>query len=706
MRLTLLRAFGFLSLPAVLLSACMTSHPPDPTQPPAAARQTHVRELHGERFVDDYFWLRQKTNPAVLAHLEAENAWTAARTRHTRPFQDALYREMVGRIQETDLSVPVRKGAWLYYSRTEKGKQYSIHCRKPVSGGGGEQVILDVNALAKGEKFMSVAAMEVSDDGRLLAFTTDNTGFRQYRLRVKDLASGRFLAPTAERVTSVAWGADGRTLFFTTEHPQTKRSHEAWRQSLEGAAERIFSEPDERFSVGVGRTRSGAFLLLNVSSHTTSEWRVLDAATPRGEWRLVAGRVPDHEYGLDHHGDQFYIWSNRTGRNFALFSAPVSDPAPGRWTEILPHRTDAMVESVLCFARHLVIHERVAGLVRYRVRRFDTGAEHAIQFPEPAYATGPGDNEEFDTDRFRYSYSSMSTPPSVFDHHLGTGQDELLKREPVLGGYDPAKYVVERREATARDGTRVPVSILRRRDTPVDGSAPMFLRGYGAYGIPSDAGFGSAIFSLVDRGVITAIAHIRGGGDLGKTWHDGGRMAAKMNTFTDFIDVAEFLVAERYTAPDRMVITGGSAGGLLMGAVTNLRPDLFKAVVTYVPFVDVINTMLDESLPLTVEEFEEWGNPKVAAQYAWIRPYCPYTNLERKAYPAMLVKTGLNDSQVMYWEPAKYVARLRTLKTDDRPLLFHVNMDAGHGGASGRYDHLKERAFDYAFILDQLGITE
>lgn len=682
----------------------MTAAVRTPDAPPMAAKIPHVRELHGDRFVDDYFWLREKTNPAVIAHLEAENAWTDAQMRHTRGLQERLYREMVGRIQETDTQVPVRKGAWLYYSRTEKGRQYPIHCRRPATGDGGEQVILDVNALARGESFLSVGAMEVSDDGRLLAFTTDNTGFRQYRLGVKDLTTGRTLSLSAERVTSVAWAADNRTVFYTVEDPQTKRSHEVYRQELGGAAERLRVENDERFSVHVGRTRSGIYLVLSCGSRTASELSVLEAATPRGAWRMVAPRSPDHEYGLDHQGDRFFIWSNRTGRNFALFTAPVSDPGPDRWTEMEPHRADTMLESVVCFARHYVVHERVAGLVRYRVRRVDGGAERSITFPEAAYATHPGANEEYDTDLFRYHYSSPITPPSVFDHHLGSGRDDLLKREPVLGGYDPAAYVVERREARARDGTVVPVSILRRRDTRCDGQAPLLLRGYGAYGIPSDADFGSAIFSLVDRGMITAIAHIRGGGDLGKTWHDGGRMATKRNTFTDFVDAAEFLVRERYTSPDRLVATGGSAGGLLMGAVTNLRPDLFRAIVTYVAFVDVINTMLDESLPLTVEEFEEWGNPKVPAEYAWLRAYCPYTHLERKAYPAILAKTGLNDSQVMYWEPAKYVARLRTLKTDDRPLLLHVNMDAGHGGASGRYDHLKERAFDYAFVLDQVGL--
>jgi oligopeptidase B len=676
--------------------------------PPAAARHPVVRDLHGDRFVDDYFWLRQKTNPAVIAYLRAENAYTEAEMAPTKALQETLYREMVGRVQETDVDVPVRNRGWWYYSRTEQGKQYPILCRKSVAEGdaAAERVILDVNELAKGEKFMSLGLAKATDDGRLLAYATDNTGFRQYRLRVKDLESGRDLGIAAERVTSAVWAADQRTVFFTVEDPVTKRSKTLFRQVLGGAAEAVFEEPDERFSVRIDRTRSGAFLVMNVTSRTASEVRVLEANTPTGTWRLVAARSPDHEYELDHHGDRFYLMSNRAGRNFALFTAPVGDPGPERWTEVIPHRADTKLESILCFADHLVVHERQAGLVRFLVRGYEGGAERAIQFPEAAYEASPGSNPEFATDRFRYVYESPACPNSVFDHDLNTGRDELRKRDPVLGGFDPANYVVERLQATARDGTRVPISLLFRKGVPKDNSAPLFLKGYGSYGIPSDPGFDSAILSLVDRGVICGIAHIRGGGDLGKPWHDGGRMATKMNTFTDFIDCAEHLVNEGYTDTDRLVIAGGSAGGLLMGAVTNLRPDLFRAVVTYVPFVDVINTMLDETLPLTVEEFEEWGNPKVPEQYRWMRPYCPYTNLESKAYPSILVKTSLNDSQVMYWEPAKYVARLRTLKTDVNPLLLHVNMDAGHGGASGRYDHLRERAFDFAFVLTQVGLRD
>lgn len=672
-------------------------------QPPAAPKQAHVRELHGEKFQDDYFWLRQKTNPAVREYLEAENAYTAGVVAPTKSLQRALYKEIVSRIQETDTSVPARKGAWAYYFRTEKGKQYRIHCRKPITAAS-EAVILDVNQLARGEKFMSVVALEVSDSGKLLAYLSDNVGYRQYRLHIKDLATGKLLGDTAERVTSLAWAADDRTLFFTTEDPTTKRSDKAFRLSLGGAPELIYEEKDERFDVSIDRTRDRRFITLQSGSHTASELRLLKANQPQGPWQLIAPRQPDHEYYLDVHEDELFIWSNKNGRNFSLFTAPLQNPGQENWREIVPHRPEVKIEAVQCFKNHYVITERTSGLVQFNVVRFSDGAKHSVKFPEPSYVAYPGENYEFDTTVFRYSYESPKTPRSTYDHDLNGGADTLLKREPVLGGYDPANYEVERLWAKASDGASVPVTLLYKKGLKRDGSAPLFLHGYGAYGYPLDAGFSSPIFSLVDRGFVYALAHIRGGGDLGKPWHDAGRMANKMNTFTDFIACAEYLVQQNYTRPDRLAISGGSAGGLLMGAVTNLRPDLFKAVVTYVPFVDVINSMSDESLPLTVTEFEEWGNPKIPEQYQWLRRYCPYTNLERKAYPAMLVRTSFNDSQVMYWEPAKYVARLRTLKTDHNPLLLKVNMAAGHGGASGRYERYKDDAFDFAFVLTQVGI--
>ena len=681
--------------------------PPDDAfpKPPVAKVVPRVSEIHGERRVDGYHWLREKENPEVRAYLEAENAFTDAVMKPTEQLQAALYAEMLGRIQETDENVPYRKGGFHYYSRTEQGKQYPIHCRKRGSLEGDEEVTLDLNLLAEGKPFMALGAYEVSDDASLLAYATDDTGFRQYTLFVKDLRSGELVEAVAEKVGSVAWAADGRTLFYTVEEESTKRQHRLYRHCLgEDAHDLVYEEADLAFNVGVYRTRSLAYLVLGISSLTTGEARFLPANEPLGAWRLVAPRVAEQEYDVDHHGAVFYVRANDTGRNFRLVKAPVASPGRESWTEVVPHRADVMLEGVDCFRDHLVLLEREGGLPRVSVTDLRTGATHRIGFPEAAYTAGPEANPEFDTRTFRYGYQSLVTPPSVFDYDMDTREATLLKEQPVLGGYDRRLYETERVLATAPDGVAVPLSIVYRRGLRKDGSAPVFLYGYGSYGFPLPVTFSSNRVSLLDRGVVFALAHVRGGGEMGKAWHDDGRLMNKRNTFTDFIAAAECLLEGRYGSRDRLVIEGGSAGGLLMGAVTNLRPDLFKAVVSKVPFVDVVNTMLDETLPLTVGEFEEWGNPKEKAAYDTMSSYCPYTNLERKAYPAILVKTSFHDSQVMYWEPAKYVAKLRTLKTDAHPLLLKTNLDAGHGGASGRYDYLREVAFDYAFLLGQMGL--
>jgi oligopeptidase B len=675
--------------------------------PPTARKVPHPVEVHGDRLADDYFWLRDKKNPEVAAYLEAENAFAEAVMKPTEALQEALYKEMLGRIQETDVNVPYRRGGHFYYSRTEQGKQYPIHCRRAGSLEAAEEITVDLNALAEGKKFMALGAYQPSDDGRLLAYSTDETGFRQYTLAVRDLGRGVLLPARAERVTSVAWAADNQTLFYTVEDEATKRPYRLYRHRL-GTDEHalVYEEKDEAFNIGVGRTRSGTFLVLGLGSHTTSEARFLPATEPRGEWRMVAPRLHEQEYDLEHHGDLFYIRVNDTGRNFRVVTAPVKSPGREHWKEWLAHRPQVMLEGLDAFQDHLVAWEREDGLSQVRVTALGTGAVHRVAFPEPVYSVFPLNNHEFATRALRYSYQSLVTPSSVFDYDMQARQATLLKEQPVLGGYDRARYASERLFATARDGVRVPVSLVYRKGLKKDGRAPLHLMGYGSYGFPLPVGFSSNRLSLLDRGFVMALAHIRGGGEMGKAWHDDGRMMRKKNTFTDFIAVAEHLVAERYTSPDRLVIEGGSAGGLLMGAVTNLRPDLFKAVVSKMPFVDVVNTMLDETLPLTVGEFEEWGNPKKKDEYAYLKSYCPYTNLARRAYPTILVKTSFNDSQVMYWEPAKYVARLRTLKTDQNPLVLKTNMAAGHGGASGRYDFLREVAFDYAFILGQVGITK
>jgi oligopeptidase B len=698
-----------------LLTAALVALPPVAPSvlfadqaPPAARKKPTVRELHGDTFVDDYFWLRDKSNPEVISYLEAENAHAASVMGPFAPLQDTLYQEMLGRIKETDLSVPVRDGGYYYYSRTEQGKQYAIYCRKRGSLDAAEECYLDVNALARGEAFMAIGAMSVSDDGHLLAYTTDTTGFRDYKLYIRDLRTGELLEQPAERVTSIDWAADNKTLFYTTTDA-AKRPYRLYRHTLGGDADPLlYEEQDERFSIHVSRSRSKAMLVLDVGSLTTSEVHFLPADRPAGTWKLVAPRTDNHEYEVEHRGDRFFVRTNRDGRNFALAVAPVSDPSPAQWTVVVPHRADVMLEGMLAFEGRTVLVERAGGLPRFRIAKAGAEASDAwtaMPFPEPAYSVSPGANPEFTTGTFRYTYESPVTPPSVFDFDFATGQATLLKETEVLGGYDRTKYVTERIEATAKDGTRIPITVISLKSVKRDGQAPIYLTAYGSYGFPSNATFSSNRFSLIDRGVVVAVAHIRGGGDMGKAWHDQGRMLQKKNSFTDFIAAAEHLVAQKYGASHSMAIEGGSAGGLLMGAVANMRPDLFKVVVAQVPFVDVINTMTDTTLPLTVGEFEEWGNPAASkAEYEYIKSYDPYRNLKAQAYPAMLVKTSLNDSQVMYWEPAKYVARLRTLKTDTRPLVFKTNMAAGHGGSSGRYDKLKEVAFDYSFILWQLGV--
>jgi oligopeptidase B len=679
----------------------------NPPVPPVARVRPVVSELHGERRVDDYHWLRDKRDPEVRAYLEAENDYADAVLRHTEPLQQRLYDEMLARIQETDESVPYRRGGFLYYSRTEQGKQYPIHCRRRGSLEAPEQVTLDMNALAAGKPFLALGAYQVSDDARWLAHSLDETGFRQYTLHVKDLVTGEVIARVAERVGSVAWAADDRTLFYTVEDETTKRQHRLYRHRVgSDAHELVYEEVDEAFGVGVYRTRSLRYLVLGISSLTTSEALFLPADEPRGEWRLVAPRVAEQEYDVDHRGASFFIRVNDSGRNFRLVEAPVVAPGRDSWREVVAHDPRVMLEGVDCFRDHLVLLEREDGLPHVRVRDMRSGASHRVAFPEPTYSAWPEANPEFDTALFRYSYQSLVTPPSVFDYDMEARRSTLRKLQPVLGGYDRARYASERVFATAKDGVRVPISLVYREGLLRDGQAPLFLYGYGAYGFPLPVTFSSNRVSLLDRGVVFALAHVRGGGDLGKAWHDDGRMLRKRNTFTDFVACAEHLVARGYGSRERLVIEGGSAGGLLMGAVANLRPDLWKAVVSKVPFVDVVNSMLDETLPLTVGEFEEWGNPKLKEFYDYIRSYCPYSNVAAQAYPAMLVKTAFNDSQVMYWEPAKYVARLRELKTDKNPLLLKTNLDAGHGGASGRYDYLREVALDYAFVLWQMGIGE
>jgi oligopeptidase B len=681
---------------------------PDAPAPPRARKDPRVTEVHGDRLVDEYQWLRRKEDAEVLAYLEAENAYSDAVMKPTEAFQQALYAEMLGRIKEDDETVPYRRGQHFYYARTEKGKQYPIYCRKTGSLSAPEEVTLDLNALAVGLPFLALGMYSVSDDGHLLAYTLDSTGFREYTLHVKDLRTGALLSDRIERVSSVAWAADSATLFHVTED-DAKRAHRLWRHRLGDRDDvLLWQEDDELFRLGVWRSRSRALVLCGSRSFTTTEHRFLPADRVDAEWRTILPREKEHEYEVDHgigpEGGRFYIRTNAGGRrNFRLVYAPERDPGVESWTELIPHREDVMLEDVDVFASHYVALEREEGLNRLRVVSLADGTSRHVEFPEPAYDIEAEANPEFDASGYRFAYQSFITPPTIYEYEMGTTRLHLLKRQEVLGGYDSTRYRVERIHAVTSDGTRVPISLVCRKDTPRDGSSPLLLNGYGAYGIVASPVFSSNRLSLLDRGVAFAIAHVRGGGDMGKRWHDAGRMLQKTHTFTDFIACAEHLVACGYTASPRLAIEGGSAGGLLIGAVLNMRPELFHAALLRVPFVDVINTMLDESLPLTVGEFEEWGNPKIREHYEYMKRYCPYTNLGARRYPNILVRTALNDSQVMYWEPAKWVARLRDRKADDHLLLFKINMAAGHGGASRRYDFLREIALDHAFTLTTLG---
>ncbi|MGL4575977.1 MAG: S9 family peptidase [Burkholderiaceae bacterium] len=681
-------------------------------QAPIAAKKPKDVSIHGDPRIDNYGWLRSDAptkNDELMAHLRAENAYADAVMKPLNGLKDALYKEILGRIQETDESVPYPLRGYWYTSKTEQGKQYPIHVRRKGSATAADEVLLDVNALAQGKKYMSLRGMRVSPNNALLAYGTNETGGLEATLRVRDIATQKDLPLAITDVAGFVWAADNKTLFYTKQD-KAKRPYQVWRHVLGAGTpdQLVFEEKDEQFWLGIGKTRSDAFVVIELGSKDTSEVHVLPAGEPQGKFRVIEPRSKGIEYSLEHRGDVFYITTNDTGPNFRLVTASVADPARARWRERIAHRADVLLEDMLLFAGHMVLLERDRGLKKFRIFDLASGQDHYIAFDEPAYTIGPVSNAEFNTQQLRYGYSSHKTPQSVFDYDMSTKTRELKKRQPVLGGYDEKQYTTERITVRAKDGTQVPVSLVYRTNLRTPGKPqPLLLEGYGSYGFSYDPNFSSNRVSLLDRGVIVAVAHIRGGSDLGRPWYDNGKLAKKMNTFTDFIACAEGLIAQGYTSKDKLIAQGGSAGGLLMGAVANLRPDLFKAIVAEVPFMDVINTMLDESLPLTVGEFLEWGNPKVKEQYSWMRAYSPYDNLRATAYPAMYVRAGINDNQVSYWEPAKYVAKLRTLKTNaDAPLLFHINLDSGHGGASGRYDALKERAQVFAFMLGTWGIAQ
>lgn len=673
--------------------------------PPIAAKKPHEMTIHGHTRIDEYYWLREKTNPDVLAHLEAENAYTQAMMAHTAVLQNQLYEEMVGRIQETDSSAPVWHGGYYYYNRTEAGQQYAIHCRKPGSLEAPEEILLDENALAAGQPYFRLGAFAISPDHRLLAYTSDTTGGERYTLFVKDLATGDLLPDQIANVGySLQWANDNRTLFYSVQDAAW-REYQILRHVLgqETAVNPlIFHEPDERYWVSLDKTKDRAYLLLQSNSKETSEVWALDADQPLGEFRLIEGREPNRRYSVEHRNGRFYILTNDNAPNYRIVTAPAESPGYAHWQPFIPHDPDKLLEGFEIFADHLVAYGRSQALPTLDVYDFASGQSRALAFPEAVYATRGAPNPEFNRRAFRFVYTSMTTADQTYDVDLDSLAWSLIKQEPVLGGYDPTRYETARVWSTAVDGTRIPISLLYRKGLARDGQNPCLLYGYGSYGASMSPSFDQKRLSLVDRGFIWAIAHIRGGQEMGRHWYDQGKFLNKANTFTDFVACGRHLIAEGYTRREKLAIIGRSAGGLLIGAVLNLAPDLCATAVLGVPFVDVVTTMLDESIPLTVVEFEEWGNPKDKTFYDAMLAYSPYDNLKAGEYPHILVTAGLNDPRVQYWEPAKWVARLRTLKQDDKRLLFKLFMGAGHFSSSGRYDYLKDTAFEYAFILDTL----
>src|SRR5579862_3928576 len=665
--------------------------------PPVAKIVPHSMTVHGDTRIDNYFWLRDRKDPDTIAYLEAENAYTKEKLRHTEELQAALYTEMLGRMKQTDLSVPVKRDNYFYYTRTEEGKQYAIYCRKQGSLESAEEILLDANALAVGKKYLRIGNYSVSPDHRLLAYSTDFEGDETFTIRVKDLTNGAELTDEIPNTYySLEWATDNATFFYTT-LDEARRAYKVFRHTL-GVVEDtlIHHEEDERFTVEVSKTSSRAYILIEIGSSVTSEFRCLSAANPLGQFEIVLPRVQDVEYDLTHHGESFFIRTNDNAKTFRLVEAPVRDASRANWKEILPKRERVTVESVNALRDFLIVEERDRGLNQIRIHHFPSGETHYIEFTEPVYSASLGSNAEYDTRLLRFVYTSLVTPACVFDYDMRTRTRELKKQQEVLGGYDPSQYRSERIFAKASDGIEVPISLVYKLGFQRDGQSRMLLYGYGAYGLSSDPGFSSDRLSLLDRGFVYAIAHIRGGADLGKPWHEDGRMLTKRNTFTDFIACAEHLIAQRYTSSDRLAIMGRSAGGLLIGAVVNMRPDLFAVAEALVPFVDAVNTELDATLPLTVGEWEEWGNPNQKEYYDYIKSYAPYENVEAKQYPKMLVSAGLNDPRVSYWEPAKWVAKLRAIKAGDHLLLLKTEMGSGHFGASGRYEYLKETAFNYA----------
>ncbi|QGY47425.1 prolyl oligopeptidase family serine peptidase [Maribellus comscasis] len=695
-----------LSLVFLFLWACNTK---EKIMPPVADKNPTELTNHGESRTDNYFWMNDREDPKVIEYLEAENAYTDAVMEHTKPIQGKLYEEIKSKIKQEDESVPYKKNGYYYYQRTVPEKEYYLYCRKKGSLDTDEEVVLDVNKMAEGYDFYQLGGASVSPDNKIVAFGVDTVSRRKYTIHFKILETGEIFDDAIPLTTgSSVWANDNKTVYYVLKDDVTLRSEKIMKHILGTPVENdveVFYEEDETFSTFIYKTKSNKYLIIGSESTLTSEYRFLDANNPRGEFKIIQPRTRGLEYAVDHFGDYFYIRTNLNALNFKLVRTPVSETEKENWEEVIPHRKDVYFSDFDIFKDDLVVSERKEGITQLRVMPWN-GDEYYIDFDEEVYTVGSDINYDFDTDIFRFSYSSLTTPHSVFDFNMKNKERKLLKQTEVLGGFNKDDYETRRIYATAMDGTKIPISLVYKKGLEKDGTNPALIYGYGSYGYTIDPTFRLSILPLLDRGFVYAIAHIRGGQINGRAWYEDGKLLNKMNTFTDFNDCAQFLIDEGYTNPDKLFANGGSAGGLLMGAVVNLRPDLYKGVIADVPFVDVVTTMLDESIPLTTSEFDEWGNPKIEKYYYYMMSYSPYDNVAKKDYPAMMVTTGLHDSQVQYWEPTKWVAKLRDLKTDDNLLIFHVNMDYGHGGASGRFQWIENIALEYAFIFDQLGMNE
>ena len=684
--------------------------PEEALQPPVAERIKKELTIHGDTRVDYYYWLNERDNPKVMEYLKAEDAYKQAMMKSTEALQENLFNEIVGRIKQTDMSVPYKERGYHYYTRYEEGGEYPIYCRKKGSLEGEEEILLNVNEMAEGHDYYHVAGYTVSMDNNLIAFGVDTVSRRLYTIHFKDLRTGETLTDQIHNTAGrAAWANDNKSVFYPFKDETTLRPYRIMKHVLGTLAsedKEVFNETDETFNTVVFKSKSKKFLFV-ASFHTlSSEWRYLDANDPDGEFKVIQPRERDLEYSVDHYQDKFYILTNMNAKNFKLTETPVDKTTKENWTDIIPHRDDVLLEEFEIFKDFLVVNERKNGLTQLRIIKWTDRSEHYLDFGEQAYSAYIHQNPDFDTDLLRYGYTSLTTPNSVYDYNMVSKEKALLKQEEVVGDFSPENYMVERHYATARDGTKVPISLVYRKGLEKNGDNPLLLYGYGSYGASMDPGFYSPVLSLLDRGFVYAIAHIRGGQEMGRDWYENGKLLKKKNTFTDFIDCAEYLIAEKFTNSGKLFAAGASAGGLLMGAVMNMRPDLFKGITAGVPYVDVVTTMLDDSIPLTTSEFDEWGDPKKKEYYDYMLSYSPYDNVEAKDYPALLATTGFHDSQVQYFEPAKWVAKLRYLKTDDNPLFFHVNFEAGHGGVSGRFRRHKETALEFAFMLDLLGIKE